>query len=204
MKWLPGWAYPSTSLASLAGMTSQFPVTGSWSLGSFQSMEAAMKNPVSIPALILVGSTARFCATDGYDCGLPEANLRAMQRALTRDPRGTLESFHRLCAGPATLSAGELAQRVEQSLSLGLDSLAAGLRELREKDLRDDVTTIECPVLLLHGEEDRVIPVAAARRLAARLPRAKLVTMPGAGHDLPIRHADRVAEQISKFVGGLS
>ncbi len=204
MNWFSGWAYPVSCLGELGEKTSQFPMIGSWSLGSFQPLEMAVKNPRSIRGMVLVSSTPRFCATDGFESGLPEANLRAMQRAFARDPRATLENFHRLCAAPAALPAGELLGRVEKSLSLGIEALSAGLRELREKDFRREVSKIEIPVLLLHGGEDRVIPAGASRWLAAKLPHAKIVTLPGAGHDLPVRNADWVATEISKFAGELA
>lgn len=41
---------------------------------------------------------------------------------------------------------------------------------------------IACPTLVLHGTEDRVIPVANARLLASRIPGARLVLLDGAGH----------------------
>lgn len=204
MKWISGWAYPNESLSALADRTAGSPMTGSWSLGSFQSTELALTRPDEVRALVLVASTPRFCATDGWEHGLAEANLRAMQRSFARDPRATLENFHKLCAAPSTLSPDELAQRVDASLSLGNESLAAGLQKLRETDLRARVGEVRCPVLLLHGEEDCVIPVGASRWLAANLPNAKLVTLYGAGHDLPIRHAEWIAEEVRKFVGALS
>ena len=163
-----------------------------------------MKNPRDVRALVLISSTPRFCATENFEHGLPETNLRAMQRSFARDPRTTLENFHRLCAEPAVLSSDEIAECIEKSLSLGIETLAAGLRELREKDLRGEIARIETPVLLLHGEEDRVIPVAASRWLAKNLPNAKLVTLRGAGHDLPLRHADWAESEIAKFTGEIA
>jgi pimeloyl-ACP methyl ester carboxylesterase len=41
---------------------------------------------------------------------------------------------------------------------------------------------IRCPVLVLHGTQDRVVPVANARVLAERIPGATLVLLEGAGH----------------------
>ncbi|HEV8560377.1 MAG TPA: alpha/beta hydrolase [Actinophytocola sp.] len=44
----------------------------------------------------------------------------------------------------------------------------------------------DVPALILHGEEDNLIPVAAARQLAELLPRAEIVTFPGTGHLPPL------------------
>lgn len=45
-----------------------------------------------------------------------------------------------------------------------------------------DPAAITVPVTLVHGEADRVVPVAHARRLAELVPGADLITVPGAGH----------------------
>ena len=44
---------------------------------------------------------------------------------------------------------------------------------------------IAAPTLVIHGEADALIPVAAAHDLARRIPGARLETIPGWGHDLP-------------------
>lgn len=45
--------------------------------------------------------------------------------------------------------------------------------------------TLRVPTLVVHGEEDPLIPVSAGRELAELIPGAKLVTFSGWGHDLP-------------------
>jgi pimeloyl-[acyl-carrier protein] methyl ester esterase len=60
--------------------------------------------------------------------------------------------------------------------------LEAGLAWLYEADLRPDVEKISCPVTLLHGENDPLIPPEASRWLADRLPSARLVLLPGRAH----------------------
>lgn len=60
-----------------------------------------------------------------------------------------------------------------------------------------DPAKITTPVLALHGERDRVSPVAVSERLAAALPHGRLHVVAGAGHWI---HVDRPAE-FSKLVG---
>ena len=52
----------------------------------------------------------------------------------------------------------------------------------REKRLRH----VTAPTLVLHGADDPLIPAACGRATAAAIPGAKLVTIPGMGHDLPL------------------
>ena len=55
-------------------------------------------------------------------------------------------------------------------------------QSLRGWDAWDRIRSLGCPVLVLHGTEDRVIPVENGKRLAAAIPGARLVLIEGAGH----------------------
>lgn len=47
----------------------------------------------------------------------------------------------------------------------------------------DDVARLRLPLLLLHGEQDAIIPIAQSEQILARAPSAELVPIAGAGHD---------------------
>jgi pimeloyl-[acyl-carrier protein] methyl ester esterase len=69
--------------------------------------------------------------------------------------------------------------------------LAAGLRYLGEFSLLERLDEVRCPVRLLHGGADRLIPVAAAEALAAALPDADLTVWDEAGHAPHLTQPDR-------------
>ena len=75
------------------------------------------------------------------------------------------------------------------------------LRELDE--LVCAVPSVQAPVLLLADSRDAVVPVDTARRLAQALPDARLQLVGGAGHHLPRRAADVVANAITAFVAAV-
>lgn len=56
---------------------------------------------------------------------------------------------------------------------------------------------IAVPTLVIHGEADALIPVAAAHDLARRIPGARLETIPGWGHDLPEALWPQLAEAVA-------
>ncbi|MPZ86952.1 MAG: alpha/beta fold hydrolase [Nitriliruptorales bacterium] len=66
-------------------------------------------------------------------------------------------------------------------------------------DLRDAPPLVTVPALVLVGEHDRLTPPASARRLAASLPDACLVEIPGAGHMAPIEAHEMVTSQVRSF-----
>lgn len=60
---------------------------------------------------------------------------------------------------------------------------------------------IEIPVLVIHGRQDEIIPVAMGQRMAELLPQATLELLEGSGHnDLPLRQGTPLMEQIVAFL----
>jgi pimeloyl-ACP methyl ester carboxylesterase len=60
---------------------------------------------------------------------------------------------------------------------------------------------LRVPTLVLHGDRDPLLRPAAARRTAAAIPGARLVILPGVGHDLPAAVQPRVAEEVRALAG---
>ena len=60
------------------------------------------------------------------------------------------------------------------------------------------LSRITAPTLVIHGEHDPLIPVAAAHDLARRIPQAQLEIIPGWGHDLPEPLWPRLADAVAK------
>ena len=68
-------------------------------------------------------------------------------------------------------------------------------------DFRADVPKIDVPALILHGTEDRILPIeATARRFRELLPDATYVEVEGAPHGLLATHADEVNEALLSFL----
>jgi hypothetical protein len=72
------------------------------------------------------------------------------------------------------------------------------LRELGE--LEHAVASVQAPVLLLADPRDTLVPLDTARRLARALPDARLQLIDGAGHHLPRRAPDAVADAMVAFL----
>jgi len=72
------------------------------------------------------------------------------------------------------------------------------LRELGE--LERAIASVQAPVLLLADPRDTLVPLDTARRLARALPDARLQLIDGAGHHLPRRAPDAVADAIVAFL----
>jgi pimeloyl-ACP methyl ester carboxylesterase len=64
-------------------------------------------------------------------------------------------------------------------------------------DRRDMLETMSVPTLVLHGEDDPLVPCEGGRDTAASIRGAKLKTIPGWGHDLPLELVDELADAIA-------
>ena len=165
-----------------------FIVTGS--MGGLLAMELL---PESCRKLVLVSSTAKFCAGEDYACGTHEKILKHMILMLRRNPEAVLQDFYRNTNYPNM-------NHTSRSVDEPLDSLVAGLEYLLSSDVRAKVPTIGIPTLLLHGNQDRIIPVAAAEWLNENLPDSRLKVFGDGGHTLPAHHFSEVMDEIKQFL----
>ncbi len=81
-----------------------------------------------------------------------------------------------------------------QSLQLGLDYLI-------ETDMREELKEIKVPILLIHGEQDVICPLSAARSMTENSSELKVVSE--AGHALCVTNFEYCANEIIQFVEGI-
>jgi pimeloyl-ACP methyl ester carboxylesterase len=79
--------------------------------------------------------------------------------------------------------------------------LAALYAMNREIDVREVLPTVHVPALVMHGSEDRIVPVDAGKYTAQRLQSARFVEVPGIGHlALGGPRADRIQQELKRFL----
>lgn len=155
-----------------------------WSMGGQVALELAASLPRErVERLLLVAVTPRYCAADDWPHGLPEGQVRAMERQLRRDYPAALRDFReRMLAGEDLPAA-----RCERIAALigpppaSADALAA-LAALRREDQRSRLAALDCPTLVQHGDLDAVTLPGAARTLAEKIAGARLELLPGFAH----------------------
>ncbi len=156
--------------------------------------------PECCKKLVLISSTAKFCAGEDYLCGTPEKILRHMIRQLRRNPEAVLEEFFKNVHFPHKPSGRGFSGACDREPSSALNDLVAGLEYLLASDVRKRIPTLEIPVLLLHGTADRIITATAAEWLHAHLPSSELKIFENGGHALPAHHFDETIDEISRFL----
>ncbi len=160
------------------------------SMGAAVALKAVLKQPERFAGLVLVnGLYARAGALDDDPFFL----------GLQRDYGRTLDDFARLCVPEPDSDhiirwGRQILDRAAPEAAVALYGLLEGL------DLRPDLPRIGLPALVIHGDADPLVPLAAAETWAAALPRGELAVIPGAGHVPIMTRPQAVVDAIHRFL----
>lgn len=173
------------------------------SFGALAGITLAARAPDRTRSLVAMTATDRM--TPDMEEG--SARLReACRAALTGGDGGRvfdLVSEATWSAEFLTAQAAILAVR-RQAVAMLPPAWFAGLEQLLALmdglDLRPLLPQITCPTLVVGGDKDVTFPVEHSRELAARIPHARLVVVPGGCHGLVVEHAPQVIELLVNFV----
>lgn len=171
-----------------------------WSLGGLVALAAAQRATSKVRGVIAVASSPRFvCAPDWPHALAPEV-LDAFADELERDYRKTLTRFLALQLRGDDAGHAELRRLRELMFARppSPEGLRAGLRILRETDLRMDRPAPVCPVRYILGERDALVPV----EVAADLGTAPVSVIEGAGHAPFVSHPARFLEALNEALDG--
>ena len=76
-----------------------------------------------------------------------------------------------------------------------------GIVAFSQTDFTEDLKKITIPTLVVHSEDDQIVPYQAAGPLAAKLlPNGRLLTYQGLPHGLPTTHADTLNKDLLAFI----
>lgn len=170
------------------------------SMGALICQHLAAQGPATVASLALFGALLE-----------PSAAARAAlaeraRKARTGGMAGIAEAVSAGSLGPGAASQGSAARAfVRESVlrqspagyAAHCEALAAA-RAARHEAIR-------CPTLLVHGADDAVAPLAAARRLREGIDGARLEVLPSVGHwpmlEAPVRAAELLREHLAAAPG---
>jgi non-heme chloroperoxidase len=101
----------------------------------------------------------------------------------------------------ASVSPGILEQFWLWSMQCGLRNAYESVKAFSETDFTEDLKKIDVPVLVMHGEDDQIVPVNISARKSARLIKgAQEIYYPDAPHGLTATHQDQVNADVLAFL----
>ncbi|MBX6420394.1 MAG: alpha/beta hydrolase [Nevskia sp.] len=185
------------------------------SQGGYLSLRCALTHPQLVRALILIDTQAQTedpSKTPAYRQMLETWAAQGLPEAIA----DTIAQIILGPAGEATLAGGASAPAAAVDLAPIAAAWKAKWRTWQPHNLmacfetlvgRDDLSPrlgeIQAPTLVIHGEADIAITLDRARDMAARLPHAEWVTIPGAGHASNLTHPAPVNAAIERFLARL-
>jgi non-heme chloroperoxidase len=75
------------------------------------------------------------------------------------------------------------------------------IKAFSETDLTEDLKKIAVPTLILHGDDDQIVPIQASALLSSKLVKGAILKIyPGAPHGLPSTLKDQLNKDLLEFV----
>jgi len=185
----------------------------SLSMGAQRSLLVAADHPDRVAGAVFIGPALPLGGLDptraAIDFDTPQAPdegwARYNRHSWRRDFRGFLQFFFEQC-----LSEPHSTKPIEDCVTWGLETDPETLILTDEAEGIGDRTAtlavasrVRCPVLVIHGEADRIRPVRHGEELA-RATGGRLVTIAGGGHIPPARDPVKVNLLIREFLRTLA
>jgi non-heme chloroperoxidase len=157
-------------------------------------------------AVLIAAVPPLMVQTEANPGGLPKSVFDDFQvQVATRRS----EFYREVAAGPfygfnragAQVSEAVVANWWRQGMMGGAKAHYDGIVAFSQTDFTEDLKRIQIPVLVMHGDDDQIVPYADAGPLsAALLPNGTLKTYPGFPHGMPTTHAETINADLLDFI----
>jgi non-heme chloroperoxidase len=136
--------------------------------------------------------------------GLPIELFDGLRSALVKDRSQTYKEFASQFYGAnrpgAQVSQGTLDQFWLWSMQCGLKNAYESIKAFSETDFSEDLRKFDVPTLVMHGEDDQIVPVKNSARKSAQLIKGAVeIYYPGLSHGLTATHPELVNRDLLAF-----
>ena len=140
--------------------------------------------------------------------GLPIEVFDELRRSLAKDRSQFYKDFALMFYGAnrpgAKVSQGLLDQFWLWSMQAGLKNAYDSIKAFSETDFTEDLKKFDVPTLVMHGEDDQVVPIKDSAKKSAKLIKsAQEIYYPGRPHGLTATHQDEVNADLLKFLNSV-
>lgn len=159
-----------------------------------------------VAKMVLVGAIPPLMLkTDKNPGGLPIDVFDGLRNQLTADRSQFYEDLSAPFFGAnrpgSTVSQGLRDQFWQQSMTCGLKGAYDCIKAFSETDLTMDLEAIDVPTLIIHGDDDQIVPIGASAMKSVELVKdAELKVYPGAPHGLTSTLKDEFHADLLSFL----
>jgi class 3 adenylate cyclase/pimeloyl-ACP methyl ester carboxylesterase len=200
---LDAWVSDMETVADVAGL-GRFPLLG-LSQGCAVAVAYAVRHPERVSHLILYGGFALGLSKRPNLTAAGRESFAAMKTLVRQgwgaDNPAFRQIFTSLMMPAATKDQMEAFNEL-QRLSASSDCAAHYLETVADLDVRELLPQVKAPTLVMHVRDDQMIPCDLGRELAAGIPGAKFVALPGKNH-IPLEQdpgQPRFFEELKDFL----
>jgi class 3 adenylate cyclase len=169
--------------------------------GSMMAALFAATYPERTTALVLMNATARMGWAPDYEIGVaPEVQDRLA--TLMQERWGSGEMMAAVNPSLATDPVAAEAWGRFLRLSASPATAAAVTRMLFELDIRDVLSAIRVPTLVVHRKDNPLISIEQGRYVVDRIAGSSFVAVPGADYGLAVGDVDLVLDEVEEFLTG--
>ncbi|WP_316838927.1 alpha/beta hydrolase [Pedobacter gandavensis] len=156
-------------------------------------------------AVLISSVVPLMLKTEDHEEGVPQEVFDGMIANIQKDRPAFLSAF-----GKDFFSEGVLNKPVSQEIQNWMHQLAIVaspkatvecVTSFSETDFRTDLSTITIPVMVIHGDDDKIVPIQATSAITATtLPNADYYVIEGGSHGLFITHKEEVNQLLVNFL----
>jgi non-heme chloroperoxidase len=159
-------------------------------------------------AILIAAVPPLLVKTPANPEGLPIEVFDELRLGLAKDRSQFYKDFAVMFYGAnragAKVSQGMLDQFWLWSMQGGLKNAYDSIKAFSETDFTEDLKKFDVPTLVMHGEDDQVVPIKDSAKKSARLIRgSKELYYPGLPHGLTATHPDQVNADLLKFLNSV-
>lgn len=175
--------------------------------GGVVARYVAISAPERVSKAVLLGAVTPLMAkTDSNPDGIPVEVFDGFREALVNNraqffldiPSGPFYGFNR---EGAEVSEGLIRNWWRQGMVGGAKAQYDSIKAFSETDFSEDLKSIEQPVLVMHGEDDQIVPVDNTAREAIKLlQNGEIITYEGLSHGLFATHPDIINADLLRFI----
>jgi non-heme chloroperoxidase len=159
-----------------------------------------------VAAAVLIGAVPPILVKSASNPeGIPIEVFDELRNGLAKDRSQFWKDFAVMFYGAnragAKVSQGMIDQFWLWSMQGGLKNLYESVKAFSETDFHEDLKKFDVPTLIMHGEDDQIVPINISGKRSAKLIKgAQEIFYPGLPHGLTATHPDRVNADLLEFL----
>ncbi len=159
-----------------------------------------------VAAAVLIGAVPPILVKSASNPdGIPIEVFDGLRGSLAKDRSQFWKDFAVMFYGAnrtgAKVSQGMIDQFWLWSMQGGLKNLYESVKAFSETDFHEDLKKFDVPTLIMHGEDDQIVPIDISGKKSAKLIKgARTIFYPGLPHGLTSTHQDQINTDLLSFV----